>query len=100
VEKLRRIRLLRSRGLRLRAIAEILAAGDGPGRAAEASRGAPGVEALPAASASPAERQVWVKYTVAPGIEIEIARELEETERRRVAEIVRVARAILNEGGD
>ncbi len=46
------------------------------------------------------ERQVWVKYPIAPGIEIHVSRDSEEKERRNIADIIRIARSILNAGGE
>jgi DNA-binding transcriptional MerR regulator len=90
LDQLRQIRSLQGRGLRLKAIAEVMSGRDMPRLAAQA---------LPEAAA-PAERELWVRYSVAPGIEIQVARQLEETGQQQVAEIVRVARSILTKGGD
>ena len=38
---------------------------------------------------------VWVRYDVAPGVEIHINRERETTEGRRIVELIRSARAIM-----
>ena len=43
-------------------------------------------------------REIWIKYPVNPGIEIHINREIEEKERKKIAEIIRVARSILESG--
>lgn len=45
------------------------------------------------------QREIWIKYPLKPGIEIHINRDLEEKERRRIAEIIRVARSIFESGG-
>jgi DNA-binding transcriptional MerR regulator len=90
LDQLRQIRSLQGRGLRLKAIAEVMSGKDMPRIAAQALREA----------AAPAERELWARYSVAPGIEIQVARHIEETEQQRVAEIVRVARSILSKGGD
>ncbi len=90
LDQLRQIRSLQGRGLRLKAIAEVMRGEESPGIAAQALTEA----------AAPAERELWVKYTVAQGIEIQVTRQLEVTEQQRVAEVVRVARSILNKGGD
>ncbi|MCU0597515.1 MAG: hypothetical protein MUC98_18905 [Desulfobacterota bacterium] len=44
-------------------------------------------------------REIWVRYPIAEGIEIHISRDVEEKERKKLDEIVRVARSILK-GGD
>ena len=44
-------------------------------------------------------REVWVRYPIADGIEIHISRDLEERERKKLDEIVRIARSILKGGG-
>ena len=80
VATLRRIRGLQAKGLRLSAIFEMLRETTAPG---------PGQE-----------RMIWVRYEVAPGIEIHVERGLEERIGREVAEVVRVAKSILNKGGD
>ena len=46
------------------------------------------------------EREVWVKYPIAPGIEIHVSRDAEERKRKSIAEIVRIARSISDAGGD
>ena len=48
-----------------------------------------------AARAEEPEREVWVRCPIASGIELHIHRELEQAQRRNVAEIVRMARALL-----
>lgn len=45
------------------------------------------------------EREIWVKYPIKPGIEIHISRELEDRERKRVFDIIQIARSLLSEGG-
>ncbi|MDB4444045.1 MerR family transcriptional regulator [bacterium] len=45
------------------------------------------------------QREIWIKYPLKPGIEIHINRDLEEKERKRIAEIIRVARSIFESGG-
>ena len=41
------------------------------------------------------QREIWIKYPIKPGIEIYINRDLEERERKKVTEIIRVAKSIL-----
>ena len=82
LDKLLKIKSLQDRGLRLSAILPVLK-----------QRGV---------LESPQEivaREVWVRYPIADGIEIHISRDLEEKERKKLDEVVRVARSILK-GGD
>lgn len=46
-----------------------------------------------------ADTEVWVKYPISEGIEFHISSELEKKEAKKIAEIIRVTRSIL-EGGD
>ena len=80
LEKLLRIKALQDKGLRLAAILEVLNKGG---------------ETEP-----PATREVWIKYPIDQGIEIHISRDLEERERRKVAEIVKLAKSIIKPGGN
>ena len=75
LNRLLEIRSLQEKGVKLAAIQGLLEEGDR-------------WEAPPA-------REVWVKYPVAPGVEIHIQRETEEKDGRRITEIVRVVRAML-----
>lgn len=45
-------------------------------------------------------RDVWVKYTIAPGLEINVSRDLEQKEGKSITEIIKTARALLKEGGE
>ncbi len=45
------------------------------------------------------DREIWVKYPVRPGVEIHISRELEDRDRKKIFEIIRIARSLLDEGG-
>jgi len=80
--KLLKIRELQGQGMRLAAIAALLRK-EGAG------------QSRPEAP----EREVWGRYIVAPGVEIHVARDMEEKHRRAVDEVVRLARAILAKGG-
>jgi len=40
-------------------------------------------------------RDVWVKYEVAPGLEINVRREVEQKQKRKIDDIIRIAREIL-----
>lgn len=44
--------------------------------------------------------QPWVRYQVAPGVELHISRDVERREAHRVLELLRAARAIMKEGMD
>ena len=82
LDKLLKIKSLQDRGLRLSAILPVLKQRD--------------------VLESPQEivaRKVWVRYPIADGIEIHISRDLEERERKKMDEIVRIARSILKGGG-
>lgn len=81
LQRLREIKALQDQGLRLASIQEVLRKEErlqitGP------------------------EREVWVKYPIAPGIEIHVSRDSEEKERSNIADIVRIAKSILNAGGE
>ena len=80
VATLRRIRDLQEKGLRLSAIFEMLRERTAAGR--------------------PQERRIWVRYEIAPGVEIHVERGREELIGKEVVEVVRVAKSILNKGGD
>jgi len=41
------------------------------------------------------KREVWVKHEIAPGLEINIKRDLEKKQKRKIDDIIRVAREIL-----
>ncbi|PKN67841.1 MAG: hypothetical protein CVU57_01100 [Deltaproteobacteria bacterium HGW-Deltaproteobacteria-15] len=47
----------------------------------------------------PPLREIWVRYPVVEGVEIHVSRDLDEKRRKRVEEVVRLARSILR-GGD
>jgi DNA-binding transcriptional MerR regulator len=51
------------------------------------------VEAAPAA-------QPWVRYEVAPGVEVHVSRDVEQRAGRTVLELLRAARSIMKEGMD
>jgi len=75
LQKLNEIRTQQEKGLRLAAIQEL-------GRAAREPAAAP-------------DRDVWVKYTIIPGIEFHIQRNVEEHEGRRIMEIIRIIKSLL-----
>jgi len=82
LNKLRKIKTLQDKGLRLSAILPVL-------KRREMSEMPEEIIA----------REIWVRYPIAEGVEIHISRDLEEKERKKLDEIVRVARSILK-GGD
>ncbi len=45
------------------------------------------------------EREVLIRHKVSEGIEIQVSKELEEKKRKEIADVIRLARRIL-EGGD
>jgi DNA-binding transcriptional MerR regulator len=42
-------------------------------------------------------REVWVKYAVTPGLEIHVRRDLEQQESKKIFEIIKIAKALLEE---
>ena len=79
LKRLNEIKSLQDKGLKLAAILEVLKKGKEP----ELS----------------VFRELWIKYPIDQGIEIHISRDLEEKERKKITEIIRVARSILESGG-
>ena len=79
LKRLLEIKSLQDKGLKLVAILEVLKKGKEP-------------ELLNL-------RELWIKYPIDQGIEIHISRDLEEKERKKITEIIRVARSILESGG-
>ena len=75
LHKLNEIRVQQEKGLRLAAIQELAR---------------PDKESYPAP-----DRDVWIKYTIVPGIEFHIQRNLEEHEGRRILEIIRMIKSLL-----
>ena len=47
------------------------------------------------APAPQSKRDVWVKYEIAPGLEINIRRDIEKKQKRKIDDIIRIAREIL-----
>jgi DNA-binding transcriptional MerR regulator len=78
LERLRQIKTLQDDGLKLSQIQELLKVGKKP-------------EMAPL-------REIWIRYPIEPGIEIHIQKELDESERKKMAEIIRVAKSILKGG--
>ncbi|MDP2156938.1 MAG: MerR family transcriptional regulator [Nitrospirota bacterium] len=44
-------------------------------------------------------RDIWVRFDIAPGIEISVRKDREERDRKRINEIVRMAKAIAEQEG-
>jgi DNA-binding transcriptional MerR regulator len=77
LEKLLYIKSLQERGLSLSAILKLL-------------------KTVEIQAPSPS-REVWVKYEVVPGLEINIRRDLEQQASNKITEIIKIARALLEE---
>jgi DNA-binding transcriptional MerR regulator len=75
--KLRYIKSLQEKGLSLTAIMEYQAVAETP--------------------SDTFSRQVWVKCQVIPGLELNVRRDLEQKESKKINEIIRIARALLEE---
>jgi len=75
--QLRKIWSLQEQGMRLIAIKKLLKSGD--------------VEEIPCA------REVWAKYLIASGIEINVRRDLEEIDGKKIARIIKVTKSIMKE---
>ena len=80
LQRLREIKALQDQGLKLASIHEVLRRQEG-------------------STVTGPEREVWIKYPIAPGIEIHVSRDSEEKERRNIADIIRIAKSILSAGG-
>lgn len=81
LQRLREIKALQDQGLKLASIQGVLIKEEGP-------------------PITGPQRQLWLKYPIARGIEIHVSRDSEEKERGNIADIVRIARSILNAGGE
>jgi len=46
------------------------------------------------------KRNIWVRCEIVPGMEISVSRELEENNRRKIDDIIKVARLLLEENID
>jgi len=77
MQKLLQIKSLQDRGLTLAAIAELLQA-----------------EELEPAIPS---RDIWIRYSIVPGLEININRELEQSKLKAISEILKISKALLEE---
>jgi DNA-binding transcriptional MerR regulator len=79
LQRLRQIKALQEQGLKLSSIEQVLRKGQRP--------------------EIHGERDLWVRYSIQPGVEIHVSREVEEQERRSILEIIKIARSILQSGG-
>jgi len=77
LQKLQQIKSLQDRGLTLAAIAELLQA-----------------EKIEPANSS---RDIWIRYSIMPGLEINIKRDLEQSKNKAVSEIIKISKALLGE---
>lgn len=77
VQRLRQIKELQEQGLSLAAIR--------------------GLSEGPAEPLIPERREVWARYEVVPGLELNVSRDLEDKKRKKIAEILRIARSLLKE---
>lgn len=76
--RLQKIRSLQSQGMSLTAIKRLFTAG--------------------VAVEMPQTREIWARYCVAPGIEINVRRDVESSAGRKVDELIRTAVSIMKEG--
>ncbi len=84
--RLNEIRSMRERGMRLAGIARVLKGAAEPSEPENDEH-------------TPWERTVLARYEISPWLSIEVRRDMEEQEARKVQEIIRFARALLDEGG-
>ena len=80
LNQLRQIKSLQEKGMRLSSIAQYLKGG---------------VVEEPTFA-----RDVWIKYEIAPGVEINVRRDAEEKEGKKVLEIIKTAKSIMREEPD
>jgi len=91
LEKLMKIKTFQERGLRLDAITVLLQTGGAVTEDYSRDRNKEIADLV-------LEREVWVHFPLAPGIEIRVSREVEQQKRHRIMELVRTARSVLNKG--
>ncbi len=80
LDKLNMIKSLQEKGMRLSGIIEYLKGGE----VREAKY----------------LRDIWAKYEIIPGLEINVRRDVEEKDGKKVFEIVRIAKSVIKEGID
>ena len=78
--QLKQVKSLQEKGMRLSSIIEYLKGGE--------------------AQEEGFVRDIWVKYEIAPGIEINIRRDVEEREGKKVLEIIKTVKSIVREEPD
>lgn len=81
------VKQLQDKGLRLSAIIEYLKKGIVSEKRTFAK-----------AQLVPSGREVWVQYEIAPGVVLSVRRDIEEQNNRKVSEIVRLAKTVIQEG--
>lgn len=79
LNRLLEIKSLQDKGLKLAAISEILTADESPKTSEEA--------------------EAWSKYTIKPGFEIHVSEGLATKDKTAISKIIRLARSILENGG-
>lgn len=87
IARLNEIRSMQERGMRLAGIAMVL---KGETESPETCRD----------NHLSQQRIVLARYEIAPGISIEVRRDMEELEARKIQEIIRFARSLIAEGGN
>ncbi|MBF0338857.1 MAG: MerR family transcriptional regulator [Nitrospirae bacterium] len=45
-------------------------------------------------------RQVWFRYEIVPGLEIHVRKDIEESERQKIFDVVKLSKTILKGNGD
>ena len=80
LNQLRQIKSLQEKGMRLSSIVQYLKGG--------------------VVGETSFARDVWVRYEIAPGIEINVRRDVEEKEGKKVLEIIKTAKSIVREEPD
>jgi DNA-binding transcriptional MerR regulator len=80
LNQLRQIKSLQEKGMKLSSIVQYLKGGE--------------------VQKSNFARDVWVKYEIAPGLEINVRRDVEEREGKKVLEIIKTVKSIVREEPD
>lgn len=83
IKKLSQIKSLQDKGLKLESIAEFLTKPEG--RKVQADE-------------IPPSREIWIKHPLSDGIEIHIRRDQEEKHRKKLEELIRIAKSTLKTG--
>lgn len=77
LDKLRLIKSFQEKGMNLSAISNYLKGGE--------------------VKKADYQRDLWVKYEIFPGLEINVRRDIEEKEGKKIFEIIRIAKSIIKE---